>query len=122
MPWKLVIFLTGLAIAVIFSAFNAKNVSDISFGFFIFKEVPVFISLFIAFLLGSLVTLPFAIKARKAAGKKKQITQNQTLKGAGEIEEPGVQIGKTEEKLKKRRRKKKERLLPSPGQGEAPLD
>ena len=71
--FKLVFFLIGLAVAIIFSALNIGNASDISFGFTVLENIPVFISLAIAFLAGSVFTLPFAFyvsigkrRARKA--------------------------------------------------------
>ena len=68
-PWRLILFLCILAIIILFIGFNITNASDISFGFYTFTSVPVFISLFIAFLFGAFVMLPFAVVGKK--GKKK---------------------------------------------------
>ena len=66
MPWKLIGFILILGIVVVFIGFNIENKSDISFGFAVLENVPIFISLFTAFLLGAVVALPFAIsKAKK---------------------------------------------------------
>ncbi len=77
-PWKLVLFLILMTIFVIFAGFNIKNVSDISVGFTTVNDVPIFLSLFIAFLAGAFLTLPFAFgrkrkkeKAEAAKGKPK---------------------------------------------------
>ncbi len=76
--FKLVFFLTGLAVAILFSAFNIGNTTDISFGFTVLEEIPVFLSIAIAFLAGAIFTLPFAFyvsignkKARKKKEKEK---------------------------------------------------
>lgn len=61
MPWRLISFLLALGIITVFIGFNLDNVSDISFGFTILSDVPIFISLLVAFLTGALVMLPAAI-------------------------------------------------------------
>lgn len=69
-PWKLVLFLILMTIFVVFAGFNVRNVSDISVGFATIKDVPIFLSLFIAFLAGAFFSLPFALGKRKAKEKK----------------------------------------------------
>ena len=72
--FKLIFFLIGLAVAILFSAFNIGNTSDISFGFAILKNVPIFLSIAISFFAGAVFTLPFAfyvsIGNRKKAKNK----------------------------------------------------
>lgn len=63
MPWKFVTVLVIVGIVLLFVAFNVNNTSDISFGFYKATDVPIFLSLFIAFFLGFLVTLPFALSS-----------------------------------------------------------
>lgn len=63
-PWKLILFLILLLIFVLFAGFNIKNVSDINLGFATVEDVPIFISLFIAFLIGSFVVLPFTLRRK----------------------------------------------------------
>lgn len=63
MPWKFVTVLVIVGIVLLFVAFNVNNTSDISFGVYRAEEVPIFLSLFIAFFLGFLVTLPFALSS-----------------------------------------------------------
>lgn len=83
-PWKMIFFLAILAIVVFFAGFNITNVSDISFGFYTVSEVPIFISLFVAFLAGALVMIPFvARKKRKKA--RKQIVDDSS--GNSDVEE-----------------------------------
>lgn len=83
-PWKLIFFLIILTIVVLFAGFNINNTSDVSFGFKTAKDVPIFISLFIAFLLGNFVMLPFALsrtrKTRKAKKAKKEAKQEKMEK------------------------------------------
>jgi uncharacterized integral membrane protein len=70
-PWKMIFFLVVLAIVVFFAGFNITNVSDISFGFYTIVDVPIFISLFIAFLAGALVMIPFVAKKKKRTRNKR---------------------------------------------------
>ena len=70
-PFKLIIFLVILGIVVFFIGFNLDNVSDISYGFndrSKVEDVPIFISLFIAFGIGIIVMIPFTF----FRGKKKK--------------------------------------------------
>ncbi len=59
MPWKLLVYLIVLSVVVLFAGVNIRNVSDVSLGFRTFEDIPIFVSLFAAFFLGVLVTLPF---------------------------------------------------------------
>lgn len=63
MPWKLIGSLVLLGVVLLFVGFNLENTTDISFGFAVLSDVPVFLSLFSAFFAGVLVTLPFAIRS-----------------------------------------------------------
>lgn len=107
MPWRLVIFLIVLTIVVLFAGFNITNQADISFGFYTLKNVPVFVSLFVAFLLGTFLVLPFAVRRRKAKAKQeksRETIQNATDKPAEEaIGEPAP----TPDPLPKKKRGKK---------------
>lgn len=69
MPWRLIGFLVLMTILVLFAAFNLTNVSDISFGFFTLHDIPVFFSLYIAFLIGSLFTLASVFSKRRRSQK-----------------------------------------------------
>lgn len=71
MPWKLIFFLAILTFVVFFAGFNLVNASDISFGFATIKNVPIFISLFIAYLAGTLTMLPFMVKNKRRNKKDK---------------------------------------------------
>jgi uncharacterized integral membrane protein len=71
MPWKLIVFLLIIGLVLAFVGFNAANTSDISFGFYRFEDVPIFVSLFAAFFLGVLVTLPFTVRRRSTRPPKR---------------------------------------------------
>lgn len=58
--FKLIFFLIGLAVAILLSAFNIGNTSSISFGFATIDDIPIFLSIAIAFFAGAVFTLPFA--------------------------------------------------------------
>lgn len=70
---KFLLFLVGMILLIAFAWVNYDNISDISFGFYSFKEIPVFISLFVSFVVGALFAIPFAFFGRKkkpSAGSK----------------------------------------------------
>mgnify|MGYP006305854057 CR=1 FL=1 len=86
-PWKMIFFLVILAFVVFFAGFNITNVSDISFGFYTIEDVPIFISLFIAFIVGALVMIPFVARSRGAAKEKKKPQDNSQASGVEDIPE-----------------------------------
>ena len=63
MPWRLIIMLVIFGILLTFTTFNLPNRCDVSFGFTVIQDVPVFLTIFISFTLGLLCALPFAIRA-----------------------------------------------------------
>ena len=86
MPWKLIGFLVLIGLILAFVGFNADNVSDISFGFHRFEEVPIFVSLFIAFFFGVLVTLPFTLLGRSQRSKKRPKKEKKGAASENELE------------------------------------
>jgi len=64
-PWRMVGFLLVLGLLAGFAALNAEHRADISFGFFAFVAVPVFLSLLLAFIVGALFVLPLALRRGK---------------------------------------------------------
>ena len=83
-PWKLILFLILMTIFVIFAGLNIKNVSDISVGFTTIEGVPIFLSLFIAFLAGAFFMLPFAFRSNK---KSKNSISKTTKKKTPAVQE-----------------------------------
>ena len=69
MPWKLVIGIGILALFVFFAGINLAPV-DISIGFYVFQDVPVFLPLIISFLLGSLAAVPLVYRQVRKKKKK----------------------------------------------------
>lgn len=65
MSGKLIFFVVWLVLLLLFAGFNMKNISDISFGFYQFKDVPIFISLLFAFILGIIFSVPFLSSSKK---------------------------------------------------------
>ena len=80
-PWRIFFLLGTFSLFVAFAALNVKNFSDISFGFLVIKEVPIFVSLFSAFSLGTIFIIPFFLKKRM---KKADIFPNQKKVSAKE--------------------------------------
>ncbi len=83
MPWKFLVFLVFLAIVVLFAGINVANSTDINLGFHQFEDVPIFVGLGSAYVLGALSILPFALtksfsKRRKLSTKYKE--QNEAQK------------------------------------------
>ncbi len=101
-PWKMIFFLIILAFVVFFAGFNITNVSDISFGFYTIKDVPIFISLFIAFIIGALIMIPFIAKSSNA--KKRQIKEASPPENLEEI--PDVPVLDESESPRHKEKKK----------------
>ena len=106
MPWKFVTVLVIVGIVLLFVAFNIGNTTDISFGIYTARDVPVFLSLFIAFFLGFLVTLPFALSSSSKKTKA-------SLERQREKEEK-----KAERRSSKTKKKKKDEEPPRIAGGE----
>ncbi len=70
MPGRLFYFLTVLIVIIVFMAVNLNNSCDISLVFYHFKDVPIFLSMMLAFVLGIFASLPFLF----GNGKKKEKT------------------------------------------------
>lgn len=75
-PWKMIFFLAILAVVVFFAGFNITNVSDISFGFYTLLDVPIFLSLFISFIAGALIMIPFVARKKRTRGRKERIKED----------------------------------------------
>jgi len=67
--WRLAQFIVFFAILFLFIVFNLNNKCDISFGYTVIKDVPVFITAFSSFFIGMLCVLPFifGFRSRKKA-------------------------------------------------------
>ena len=81
MPWRLIFFVIVVVLATIFVGFNLGNACDVSLIFHDFKNVPVFITIIVSFLLGIIVMLPFAF------GKKNRKKTDEDEKPAEDEED-----------------------------------
>ena len=82
MPWRLFLTLLLCTLLIVFVGLNLDNRASISFGFYTFNDVPVFVSMFISFVCGAVVMLPFTFGRRKKKIKQKDDTKK--LKGKDE--------------------------------------
>lgn len=85
MPWRLILFAIFLVLLVCFVGVNLNNTCAVSLIFVTYQDVPVYISILIAFALGILIMIPFTFgksarpertekvkpAARKASAAKK---------------------------------------------------
>lgn len=76
---KLVLVILLILVQAIFAGLNMRNVSDISVGFRVFKEVPVFITIAISFVAGAFVAAPLVFIAKRK-GEFKVITKEEIKK------------------------------------------
>jgi len=77
MPWHLIGTIAVLAVLLTFIGFNIGNTCNLSLVFHTFENVPVYLTVFISFILGLLFSLPFFFfgkrpKKGKNAGKDKK--------------------------------------------------
>lgn len=94
MPWKMIGFLVVLVLVAIFASLNMNHRADISLGLYIFKDVPIFLSLLIAFLAGAVLIIPFTIGA--SLRKKNKLKEKAQIK---EKKEKKAKKGKKEKKF-----------------------
>lgn len=79
MPWRLIVVVVLMGILIAFIGLNLENRADVSFGFYRFEQIPIFISLFVSFIAGVVVMLPFTFGRRKSRGKKDKIAPDKQL-------------------------------------------
>ena len=72
MPWRLILLIIILAVLLGFIGVNLGNTCDISLGFKVFHHVPVYLTIFAAFILGMVSSLPFIIFRSLKKGMKKE--------------------------------------------------
>jgi uncharacterized integral membrane protein len=61
MPWRLIGLIVILAVLLAFIGFNLSNTCAVSFGFTRIDNVPVYLTVFVSFVLGMLMSVPFLI-------------------------------------------------------------
>ncbi len=60
MPIKLIITVLLMALAAVFTGFNLDNKCNIWF-FHVFKDVPVYVTIFASFIAGVFIMIPFTV-------------------------------------------------------------
>ena len=69
MPIRLIGSIILLVLVTIFAGVNLDNKCDITFIFYTFHQVPVFMTVIVSFAIGAVLMLPFTL-GRKKKGKK----------------------------------------------------
>ena len=78
MPIKLIGTIILLILVTIFAGVNLDNKCDITFVFYTFRDVPVFMTVIISFAVGLVLMLPFTFGRRKKKPQK-PVQQAQNL-------------------------------------------
>ncbi|MCR4822529.1 MAG: hypothetical protein K5873_06620 [Treponema sp.] len=76
MPFKLIGTIILLILVTIFAGVNLDNKCDITFIFYTFHEIPVFMTVIISFAIGAVLMLPFTLGRKKKAPKKNLPVEN----------------------------------------------
>lgn len=108
-PWKLIITIIIALILIFFVGNNWEFKSDISLIFFSFKDVPVVISLFGAFLTGLVVALPYAFKGGQKKKLIDRIEKKNKKKEQAELKKESAEVAQDQTKLLEKPVEKKKR-------------
>ena len=76
MPLRLIGTIILLILVTIFAGVNLDNKCDITFIFYTFKQVPVFMTVIVSFAIGAILMLPFTLGRRRKRAQK-PVVQNQ---------------------------------------------
>ena len=80
MPWRLIAILAVFAVLLIFVTFNLENKCDISFGFVVINQAPVFLTVFVSFALGLFCAFPLLLRSKKTNNDKPVSEKKQSSK------------------------------------------
>jgi uncharacterized integral membrane protein len=85
--WRFIVFIIIFAVLLLFIIFNLGNTSDISFGFTVLQDIPVFLTVFSSFMVGLLFAFPltFGFRSRK---------KDKTVEGKGLLNKAVSKKGK----------------------------
>ncbi|MDR0377543.1 MAG: hypothetical protein LBH70_07095 [Spirochaetaceae bacterium] len=72
MVLKFIGFVVLCAVFLVFIGFNLENKCDISFGFAMLSDVPVFLTAFVSFAAGLLAAVPVAISIQLRKNRKQK--------------------------------------------------
>jgi uncharacterized integral membrane protein len=106
MPWRMIILLLVIVLFATFAGFNLDPIK-ISVGFYQFENIPTFFALVIAFIFGTLIMLPFTLKAFRGKKKAKKELETVMPEIPQEIEQPVIVEELPSDKKSKRKNKKK---------------
>jgi uncharacterized integral membrane protein len=77
MPWRLIGFVLLGAVFLCFIGVNLENRCDISFGFYTFSQVPVFLTTLSAFVLGLFMALVISFRSGSRRKNKTKLSARQ---------------------------------------------
>ncbi len=106
MPWKAILIIIILTLAILFIAFNVEHYSDISFIFFTVSSVPVYLTIFISMLIGAFLTLPLLFKQGRRRKNRETAEEEGHDIDASFNEAVGTVSGKQQSSRRKKRVKK----------------
>jgi uncharacterized integral membrane protein len=103
MPWRMIGLVLLLVLVAAFATLNLSNRTDISLGLHVFREVPIFLSLLVAFLAGILVMVPFTVGRGRRTRRSRTLDTDRLERGGGgrqagaaELPEPAAPEPQTE--------------------------
>ena len=70
MPWRLIGTIAILVVLLTFIGFNVENTCNLSLVFYTLENVPVYLTVFVSFILGLLFSLPFFFLGKKPKREK----------------------------------------------------
>lgn len=77
---RLIAFILVFVLFLAFIVLNLGNTSDVSLGFRTFKEIPVFLTAFLSFVLGLFFSLPFFLGRKRKKPSKDQLQDPSSAK------------------------------------------
>ena len=108
MPWRMIVLILVLVVFAVFAGFNLDPIV-ISIGFHEFPNVPTFLALLIAFVVGTIVMLPYTLRGFRRK-KAKSPPAEVIPEGLPSVDEPAVTVEEYAEEVKPRRKKGKKAL------------
>jgi len=107
MPWKLIFFIISLILVILFIGSNLGNACSINFFWIAnLKDVPIFMTIFISFALGVLVTVPFVIfRVNSKNSKKNEVEKKSEAKKNEQKKAPDI-VYETDSKKESKSEKK----------------
>ena len=88
MRFRLILFIIFICFYALFAALNLSNSTDINFGFISFSNVPIFLSVTVAFAAGTIFMIPFMFGGRKKEKKEKTVKEKKKKEKDIPLEQP----------------------------------